>query len=200
MNREPQPSGRMNEIEIVLMEGIKEIVGPEHARELFAHLQGMLAVTNWQAPVDPAALQAVLTERYGLLSGQGVALRSGRAAFHYGLRRWGEESGLISQEFRLLPFRRRVRLGLEKMAALIARYCQAKITTREDEFYWYWRIEACPGGDCKLATPGCSLMLGLLQEFMTWSGSGKFFRVRESTCLSRGDDCCEFQIEKKAVE
>jgi hypothetical protein len=200
MNPEPQPSGLMNEIEIVLMEGIKEIVGPEHARELLAHLQGMPLAANRQAPVNPAALQAVLTEKYGLLSGQGVALRSGRAAFHYGLRRWGEESGMISQEFRLLPFRRRMRLGLEKMAALLAQYYPTKITTREDELHWYWRIEACPAGGRTSAAPGCSLVIGLLQEFMTWSGSGKFYRVRENACLSRGDDYCEFQIDKKAVE
>lgn len=200
MNPESQPAGLMNEIEIVLMEGIKEIVGPEHAGDLLAHLQRRLGMANRQVPVNPAALQAILTERYGLLSGQGVALRSGRAAFHYGLRRWGEESGMISQEFRLLPFQRRVRLGLEKMAFLLARYYQAKITTHEDEFYWYWRVEACPAGKGMATPPGCSLVVGLLQEFMTWSGGGKFFRVRENTCLSRGNDCCEFQIEKKAVE
>lgn len=200
MNPEPQPAGQMNEIEIVLIEGIKEIVGPEQARELLGHLHNIPANTNRQTSVNPAALQAILIRKYGQLSGQGVALRSGRAAFHYGLRRWGEESGIISQEFRLLPFQRKVRLGLEKMASLLEKYYQTKIATREDEMHWYWRVEACPVGERIPTPPGCPLVIGLLQEFMTWSGSGKFFRVRETTCLSRGDDCCEFQIEKKAVE
>ena len=182
------------EMHSVLIRGVEEIIGPEAARDVFSQA----------AQIEPGLpflreVQRALAARYGTQSGLGVAQRTGRAAFKYSLRAWGEESGFTSSSFRLLPFSRRVRAGLEKMAAVLSDYSQARISVHEDEGHWIWQVESCPG--CAGSEDSaCYLLAGLLQEYMAWVAGGKYYRVQEYTCAADGSSACQFRIDKQALE
>jgi len=184
-----------HEMHSVIIKGVEEIIGPEAARDVFSQAMQTEPGLSFLREVQHA-----LAARYGMQSGLGVAQRTGRAAFKYSLRAWGDESGITSSSFRLLPFSRRVRAGLEKMAALFSEYSQARISVNEDAGHWIWQVESCPacasaaGGD-----PACYLLSGLLQEYMAWVAGGKYFRVQEFTCSADGS-ACQFRIDKQALE
>jgi predicted hydrocarbon binding protein len=178
----------------VLIEGVEEIIGPEDAHDVVS--QAML--------IEPALpflreVQRALAARYGLPSGLGVALRTGRAAFKYSLRAWGEEIGVNNPSFRLLPSSRRIRAGLEKMAAFFSELWQARISVSEDDAHWIWQVESCP--DCAMTgDTACYLLTGLLQEYMAWAAGGKYFRVQEIICAVGSSSACQFRIDKQGLE
>ena len=182
------------EMHRVLVEGIEEIIGPDAARDVLSQV-----MQNEPALPFLREVQRALAARYGMQSGLGVALRTGRAAFQYGLRAWGEESGVNSSSFRLLPFSRRIRTGLEKMAVFFSEYCQAQASVSEDEGHWIWQVESCPGC-AATGEPACYLLTGLLQEYMAWAAGGKYFRVEEMTCAAGSSLACQFRINKQALE
>ena len=182
------------EMHSVFIKGVEEIVGPEAARDVFSQ-----AMQTEPGLPFLREVQHALAARYGMQSGLGVAQRTGRAAFKYSLRAWGDESGITSSSFRMLPFSRRVRAGLEKMAAVFSEYNQARISVDEDDGHWIWQVERCPG--CAASgDPACYLLAGLLQEYMAWVAGGKYFRVQEFTCDANGSPTCQFRIEKQAME
>ncbi len=200
MNLQPKPSYPINALEKVLIEGVKEIVGLEGARELFSRSRKLASLKDGTSMPMLVNLQKALNERYGLLGGQGLALRSGRATFKHGLTIWGKNAGVTDNSFRLLPFNRRILSGLEKIGALLTDHCDSLVQVSEDQRRWIMRIQDCPACDEKSEHPACYLVIGVLQEYMAWAAGGRFFNVRETACLSAGADACVFQIEKAPLE
>ncbi|MBI4928855.1 MAG: hypothetical protein HY835_13890 [Anaerolineae bacterium] len=182
----------------VLLEGVKEIVG---AQEAVALLKRAGKSSCAQAGLPLNRVNAVFIEQYGAQSGQGVALRAGRAVFKHGLNRWGEQAGITGMDYRLLPAPKRVRAGLQIMAGIFTLSTGLNVEISEEEQAWIWRVDSCAGDqDLHASAPMCFMVVGILQEFMGWVSGGKYYRITETRCTYAGAPTCTFRIEKKALE
>ncbi len=146
-------------------------------------------------------IQSALEEVYGLQGGQGIALRCGRASFKYGLREFGEQSGWIDLEFRLLPLPARMRAGAELMAKVLNNNTAQNVRVTDQGDRFVWEIDRCPvcwGRHAKDVS--CHLTVGILQESLFWVSSGKFFNVQETHCIAKGDPTCTIVVNKKPLD
>ncbi|GAB4500391.1 MAG: 4-vinyl reductase [Anaerolineales bacterium] len=142
-------------------------------------------------------LHLALEQAYGPRGGRGVALRTGRACFKYGLKEYGSMLGLTEMTFRLLPLSTKLHTGARSLADLFNKHTDQKVRVEETEAHIFWHIERCPL--CWERTeeePICHLAIGLLQEALYWLSGGKVFRVEETACHARGDDHCTISILK----
>jgi predicted hydrocarbon binding protein len=142
-------------------------------------------------------LQTTLEEMYGIRSGRGLALRSGRACFKYGLREFGPLLGLTELSFRLLPFDVKLRAGADLFADMFNRYSDQRVRIEENGDRLLWHIDRCP--ICwgrRSQAPVCHLAVGILQEAAYWVSGGKFFPMEEVLCIARGDPTCTIAISK----
>src|SRR5512143_3209967 len=73
------------------------------------------------APAGVAGLLPALEAAYGPLAGRGLALRIGRACFHYGIHDYADQAGVNGLEFRMLPLPARLRAGLKAFARFLDR-------------------------------------------------------------------------------
>jgi len=146
-------------------------------------------------------IQSALEDIYGPLGGRGVALRSGRASFKYGLREFGPLLGITDQAFRLLPLNEKLNTGLKFFAEAFNRFSDQRVRIEETSKCFYWHIEHCPV--CwgrHVEGPVCHLAVGILQEALFWVSGGKHFLVQETQCIAQGDPTCTIVIDKKPVE
>lgn len=186
----PQPA----EIRQALMEGGREVIGPQAAEHLFARLNG--------APGGGLAeLNRLLQDDYGRRGGQGLALRLGRAFFRHGLRIWIADSTPRASEFRLLPAPRRIRTALASLAGFFNRNFDCIAAMADEESAWLWRVTECPAclGQTSDGTD-CYLLAGVLQETLAWAGGGRIYRVREVECSAAGAPACLFQVDKHPLD
>ena len=192
----PQKMGR-----IVLL-GMEEVIGKG----------GMDAVLNLAAlnDIQPSAttertfsfetvskLHQSLEQVYGPRGGRGLALRSGRACFKYGIKEYGSILGLTEMAFRLLPLSTKLRTGARSFADLFNKHTDQQVRVEETETQILWHIERCPlCWERKAEEPVCHLAVGLLQEALYWLSGGKVFSVEETACHARGDEHCIITIQK----
>jgi predicted hydrocarbon binding protein len=145
--------------------------------------------------------QVALEKLYGLRGGRGLALRSGRACFKYGLREFGPMLGCTDLAFRLLPLNAKIRSGAELFAHTFNDFTDQRVRVIEEVDHLLWEIDRCPV--CwgrKTEEPVCNLAVGILQESLYWVSSGKYFNVEETHCIARGDPSCIIQIDKTPIE
>ena len=150
---------------------------------------------------DMSKIQSALEDLYGPLGGRGLALRSGRTAFKYGLREFGALLGITDLAFRLLPLNEKLRTGLRAFANAFNSFSDQRVRLEEAPDCIYWHIERCPV--CwgrHTDRPTCDLAVGILQEALQWVSSGKHFLVEETHCIAQGDPTCTIVIEKRPVE
>lgn len=192
----PQKMGR-----IVLL-GMEEVIGKG----------GMDAVLNLATLNDlqPSAsnertfsfdtvskLHQSLEQVYGPRGGRGLALRSGRACFKYGIKEYGSMLGLTEMAFRLLPLPTKLRTGARSFADLFNKHTDQQVRVEETEAQILWHIERCPlCWERHAEEPVCHLAVGLLQEALYWLSGGKVFSVEETACHARGDEHCIITIQK----
>jgi len=208
----------------MLAEGAQEMLGLEGFRQMFEQTAGVgffpLAAalpahhgSNGAAigasagfpahdePLSVAGLPRALEQRYGAASGRGLALRIGRSAFKYLLQRRGDTMGLNSVDFRFQRAPLRMKTGLHLLAQELIKDSGDRITISEDAAYWVWRSERCPvcwGRETGEAS--CYLTVGLIQEFLAWAGSGRYYRVIETECRAAGAAACTFRIDQKPLD
>jgi predicted hydrocarbon binding protein len=150
---------------------------------------------------DLGKIQNALDDLYGPLGGRGVALRSGRAAFKYGLREFGPLMGITDLAFRLLPLNEKLSTGLNVFAEAFNRFSDQRVSIEELPDRFFWHIERCPVCWGRHAdSPVCHLAVGILQEAMYWVSGGKHFLVEETQCIAKGDLTCTILIDKKPAE
>jgi hypothetical protein len=192
-----------------VLEGVQEIIGKAGVNAIFnlAHLSHLLPGTNYTrfqhnfSFTDLSAIQQALEELYGPRGGRGVALRSGRVFFKYFLRAFGDQMAMTSLDYRLLPTHPRVKSGLLAMADTLSDLCSMEILVSEDPDTWYWQSDHCPWcwqrqvDECM-----CHFNVGMLQEYVTWSGGGKIYHVIETECIAAGSPACTIRIEKKPID
>lgn len=183
----------------ILFNGAQEILGMDMLQKVMERLGhaniSSQSVRHGDLPVaEVGPFMRALEDIYGKPGGQGLALRIGRAAFQYGLKQYGEQAGLRTMQFRLLPAPRRLESGLHSLAQIIASEYASKISVTDEGAYWQWRMTRQKAGQ------GCFLIAGLLQEFTAWAGGGRFYRVMETECQARGSRACTYHIEKRPID
>ncbi|NWF63459.1 MAG: 4-vinyl reductase [Chloroflexi bacterium] len=142
-------------------------------------------------------LHQALEQAYGPRGGRGLALRTGRACFKYGLKEYGSLLGLSEIAFRLLPLPTKLRTGVRSFADLFNKQTDQRVHIEETETFIYWHIERCPLCWQRQADgPVCQLVVGLLQEALYWLSGGKIFSVEETSCIACGDAECIISIQK----
>lgn len=142
-------------------------------------------------------LLGTLEQAYGPRGGRGLALRTGRASFKYGLKEYGTMLGLTEVAFRLLPLSTKLRVGARSFAELFNKHTDQRVRVEETDSTIFWHIERCPlCWERKADEPICHLAVGLLQEALYWLSGGKVFNVEETACIARGDSNCTILVYK----
>jgi predicted hydrocarbon binding protein len=132
---------------------------------------------------------------YGTRGGRGLALRTGRASFSYGLRAYGSALGLSELAFRLLPLHTKLHAGARMFADLFNKYTDQRVRLEEGGPVLLWHIERCPlCWGRQSSEPICHMAVGLLQESLYWLSGGKIFNVEETRCIAGGDPACTIAI------
>ncbi len=183
----------------ILIEGAQDLLGAQNVSAILsadpcAGIEG----THLRFP-------ALLTSRYGVEGGRGMALRVGRSVFHRILQRArksdGEERKLTSIEFRLLPAHARFEQGLQILAGVYRKELGSDALLVANDGGWLLRLDCCSDHNSATADGAfCYLVTGLLQEFMGWAGGGKIYHVQEIECRASGGEKCVFRIDPKPLD
>jgi predicted hydrocarbon binding protein len=150
---------------------------------------------------DLSQMQAALESLYGKQGGHGLAIRSGRACFKYGLREFGPAAGCTDLAFRLLPMNVKIKTGADIFATIFNQYSDQEVRIEEEQERFLWHIERCPV--CwgrKTDHPVCHLAVGALQEALYWVSCGKHFDVEEISCTAQGDSRCTIAVSKQPLD
>ncbi len=192
----------------IMLLALEEIIG-RHGVNALLNLASLTGYINNYPPhnqdlrvpfEDISRIQSVLEEAYGPRGGRGLALRTGRASFSYGLREFGPELGLTDLAFRLLPLPIKLKVGSQALAGLFNQFTDQRVRLEIDEKNIFWHIERCPlCWQRQTADPACHLAVGLLQETLYWVSGGKFFSVEETQCIARGDETCTIIIDQNPL-
>jgi predicted hydrocarbon binding protein len=151
--------------------------------------------------VDINRVQDALEQLYGLRGSQGLALRSGRACFKYGLREFGDQLGFSEIDFRLLPLNLKILTAAQQFASSINKASHHKISIEEDKSHFHIYIQNCPiCQDRHSKNAICHMAVGLVQEALYWISGGKYFQIEETDCIAKGDPCCTLVIQKHPLE
>jgi predicted hydrocarbon binding protein len=151
--------------------------------------------------IELSKIQEALEGLYGPRGGRGLALRTGRACFKYGLREFGPMLGATDIAFRLLPFDPKLRAGADIFAEAFNKFSDQRVRVEEQADRFLWHIDRCP--ICwkrHTETPVCHLAVGILQESLYWASGGKVYNVEETACIAMGDPACTIVIEKKPLD
>lgn len=179
----------------ILFEGAQVVLGAERMQE-FRNLLPRAGVTH--APGDEAGrFLCALEARFGSPAVHGLALRIGRATFSYWLKYMGDQLGFRSQEFRLLPAPRRIEAGLQVLAEKMGVLCGESIVLSDEGQYWNWQVVNQPQPETATL---CFLEVGLLQEFVSWAGGGRFYPVAHTECRAAGSPACTYRIDKRPLD
>jgi predicted hydrocarbon binding protein len=150
---------------------------------------------------EMSRIQGALESLYGQQGGHGLALRSGRASFKYGLREFGAMSGCSDIAFRTLPLTDRIENGASIFAQVINKYSDQHIRLEELPEQYRMHIDRCPiCWDRKAEKAVCHLGVGAIQEGLYWLSGGKHFNIEETHCLAKGDSSCTFVVDKKPFD
>lgn len=186
--------------EILGRNGLNAVLNTAH----LSHLINNYPPNNFDmqfAFEDLSRIQATLEQLYGPRGGQGLALRTGRVCFKYGLREFGSLMGLTDLAFRLLPLNEKIRVGADRCADLFTRFSDQRMRVEENEEHFLCHIERCPlCWGRKSSTPSCHLTVGVLQEALFWVSGGKHFCIEETACVAMGDPACTIVINKQPLE
>jgi hypothetical protein len=209
MNSNTQTFYCSNQMGWIILKGMEEIMGAGGVQSVIdqAHLADRM---DGPSPLDAqrcipfadiSQLQQSLEQVYGPLGGRGLALRSGRASFRYGLRIFGESAGLMKLDYRLLPPKSKLRVGAGSLAGLLSQISDQHVRIEEDERSIDWIVERCPLCWGRRADgPVCHMQVGFLQEFLYWASGGKYYGVVETECAAMGASACRFHIDKQALD
>ncbi len=196
-----------NKIARIILHALEDVMGTNGLNAILnlAHLSHLIdnpPPDNLAKEFDFAYLSSInlaLEEMYGPRGGRALALRAGRAAFAEGLRNFGALAGVGDLAFKVLPLSAKLRIGLPAMAKIFSQLSDQVTSVEEKEHVFVYTIHRCPvcwGRAGTTDKPVCYMATGLLQEGLKWVSGGSEFRVDESKCIAKGDEVCEFIIQK----
>jgi len=82
---------------------------------------------------DVGSIHQALDDMYGPRGGRGLALRSGRACFKYGLKEFGPVLGIADLAFRLLPLPMKLKVGAEVFAETFNKYTDQVVRLSDEQ-------------------------------------------------------------------
>lgn len=195
----PQKMGR------IIFLAMEEVIGQSGVNTVLRLAGRDELIQNYPRPSSERAfsfetvsgLHISLEQVYGPRGGRGLALRTGRACFKYGIKEYGSIMGITEMAFRLLPLSTKLHAGARTFADLFNRHTDQKVRLEETETQILWHIERCPlcWGRSE-SEPVCHLAVGLLQEALYWLSGGKVFNVEETACIAMGAPECTITIDK----
>jgi predicted hydrocarbon binding protein len=177
--------------------GLEETLGREELEKLVRDIPGLLSSTGILSAREIKPVAQKLTENYGQTGARGLMMCSGRAAFKYLLKQEGKALGFEAPGFRFLPNRSKLKKGLDQIAGWMKRTYGDEIQVKNNGGNWHFELSDCH--ECEGVTSAfsmCDFTAGLLQEFLSWAGGGKFYAVHEVNCRAVGDESCCFAIDK----
>lgn len=187
----------------IILESMEEVVGKNGLNHVL-NLSGRGDLIGNYPPFDSkldvsfatiGGLMTQLENAYGPRGGRGLAIRTGRVAFKYGIREFGQQIGLMETTFRLLPLGAKIRMGGQALADLFNQATDQRVTIKEEDGKLLWVIERCPlCWERHSEDAVCHLAVGLLQESLYWVSGGKIFNVEETLCIAKGDPTCTIEI------
>lgn len=198
-----------NRFALMMLEALEEITGNNGMNAILnlANLPGL--INNFPADnlakefnfADFSAINQAIEEMYGPRGGRGLAMQAGRATFDRAIKNFGALAGTSDDEFKELPTKVKVHIGLTAMAKIFTQLSDQDSSVDEHDDDLSYTIYHCP--NCWSRTtqdkPICFMIVGLLQEALIWFSGGNEFRVNESKCIAMGDDVCEFVIQKTSI-
>lgn len=198
-----------NKMGSIFFQGMEEIIGQKGVNAALDSAELTHLVNNYPPYSHDSRIrmyelgdvQTGLEKLYGLQGSQGLALRSGRACFKYGLREFGSQLGLTQMSFKLLPLSMKIRTAAALFAGSLDEECEQHVCIDEDPDCLFLHIERCPicwGRHSE--SPACHLAVGILQEALYWVSGGKYFDVKETDCIATGAHRCTMAIQKTPVE
>jgi predicted hydrocarbon binding protein len=150
---------------------------------------------------DLLPLETALETLYGSPVCAGIAHRAGQVSFKYFLTVFGKKLGFSDIDFRLLPMNQRKYKGLCGISEEMLLSYGLRSIVRDQKSLFLVEIENCP--ECKgedSQRPTCHFITGFLQEYLAWMGGGRFYNVRETSCIAGGGTCCTFELAKKPLD
>lgn len=118
---------------------------------------------------------------------RGMLHRAGRAGFYHWHEQRRESLGWDDRDFRYAPVKRKIALGLAKICGFMAIEKDISIQLQEQRDLWLINFTPQPGSD----SLNGDYLAGFVQEFCSWAGLGKFYRVRvECGNYLAGGACC----------
>ncbi len=202
MMTEPDALFCSEEMDQIVMEGVREVLGRDEIAALFEAAGATVPGDGEKLAEEQfAAILAVVEKRHGSLGARGIAMRIGRACFPGFVRSFGSDGGFEDAEYRLLPVRKRARAGLEKLAAIFDCACGLRIVVDTTPDAWIWTINDCRQcSNPQVESAVSHFMLGLLQQYLGWISGGKVFQVEETACQANGDPNCVIRIHRLPLD
>lgn len=198
-----------NKMTRIVLQAMEEVMGRNGVNAVLnlarlRHLVNNYPPNNFDRQVtfvEIGALMRSLDDMYGPRGGRGLALRSGRAAFKYGIKEFGPVLGIADLAFRLLPLNMKLKVGADVFAETFNKFSDQVVKVADEEDRIVWQNVRCPM--CwgrQTDSPCCHLAIGILQEALYWVSGGKHFDVTQTTCHACGDEVCTFVIDKKPMD
>lgn len=198
-----------NQIVRLLLQALEEVLGRSGLHAVL-NLAQLRHVVNHYPPnnletqftaAEVSTLLCALDEMYGPRAGRGLALRTGRASFRYGLREFGQTLNLTDLSFRLQPLGTKLKVAAEACASVLNQQIGQGVELSDVNGQLIWTMPGCPECAGRQATePCCYVAVGLLQESAYWASNGKNFEVEETTCVARGDPLCTIVMDKRPLD
>jgi len=188
-----------NQIAQIMIEGMEEVVGAEDLRGVFSYAP--VTADARLSYKEVCQFQEAVEASFGARGGRGVLCRSGRAAFKRFLPAFWDHLGMTNLQYRLMPTPARIKLGLRALSLAVAAMYDQQIEIEDTPDLWIWRMKTCPHCYQRQSRgPVCDFAVGLLQEYLSWTTSGRFYMVEEVECLSAGGSACTIHIQKRPLD
>lgn len=138
---------------------------------------------------------------YGPRGSRGLAMRSGKAMFDYGLRNFGNLAGVADPAFKVLPLTTKLKIGLPAIARVFTQLSDQVSHVEETEAHYLYTIDRCPMCWGRQAEqPVCHISTSILQTALHWVSDGREFRVEEIECMATGGSACVFRVDKEPIK
>ena len=153
-------------------------------------LTGLLGNTQASGFKNFPEAVRMIRVHFGSQCAPGILHQLGQSAFRHTLRLAGQQIGIDSNAYRLLPQSTRFSEGLRILSSALdlTSSMGASLTDLPEV--------------CTLTLTGkldgvCPFVLGFLQEYACWAGNGRNYPVRED---HSPETCCSFELSKNPLD
>ena len=192
----------------IILTAMEEILGNSGINQILNHTQMSRFIGNFPPKnldrgfsfEELSQIQVGMEEIFGTYGGHGLALRSGRACFKYGLKEFGDLLQVDKVGLSLLPLSKRLHIGAKIFSEAFNHFSDQRVSLEEIPGQILWKIEHCPVCWGRRSNhPVCHLAVGILQESLFWISGGKFFDVKEVECIAQGNLTCTIAINTEPL-